>query len=194
MSFQIFVHCARPATKERRTLPVRSQLQSGCYPRFEEPDRMNSAPCSIVCRRSSARPRVVTDVFTRAQRSAVMARVRGRGNASTELRTIGLLRAAGITGWRRKSRIFGKPDFVFQKARVAVFVDGCFWHGCPRCKRVPTSSVSFWRTKIQGNIKRDKKVSCQLRKEGWKVVRVRECRLSTPTRFLNHLKTLCVPQ
>jgi DNA mismatch endonuclease (patch repair protein) len=136
----------------------------------------------------------VTDVFTKAQRSAVMARVPSQGNVSTEVRTIGLFRAAGITGWRRKSQIFGKPDFVFQKARVAVFVDGCFWHGCPRCKRVPTSSVSFWRTKIQRNIRRDRNVSCQLRKEGWKVVRVRECRLSTPTRFLNHLKTLCLLQ
>ena len=136
----------------------------------------------------------MTDVFTKAQRSAVMARVRSHGNVSTEVRTIGLLRAAGITGWRRNSRIFGKPDFVFQKSRVAVFVDGCFWHGCPRCKRVPASSVSFWRTKIQRNVKRDEKVSRQLRREGWRVIRIRECRLNTPSRFLNHLKTLCEPR
>jgi DNA mismatch endonuclease (patch repair protein) len=136
----------------------------------------------------------MADVFTKAQRSAVMARVHSRGNLSTEVRTIGLLRAAGIIGWRRKSCLFGNPDFVFQKARVAVFVDGCFWHGCPRCKRVPASSVAFWRAKIQRNIKRDKKVSYQLRKEGWNVVRVRECRLNTPTRFLNHLKALCLAQ
>jgi len=132
----------------------------------------------------------MADVFTKAQRSAVMARVRSRDNASTEIRTVELLRAAGITGWRRHSRIFGKPDFVFQKAKIALFVDGCFWHGCPRCKRVPTSSEAFWRAKIQRNIQRDKKVSRQLRKEGWKVIRVRECRLRMPTQFLNRLKAL----
>ena len=132
----------------------------------------------------------MADVFTKAQRSAVMARVRSRDNASTEIRTVELLRAAGITGWRRHSRIFGKPDFVFHKAKIALFVDGCFWHGCPRCKRVPTSSEAFWRAKIQRNIQRDKKVSRQLRKEGWKVIRVRECRLRMPTQFLNRLKAL----
>jgi DNA mismatch endonuclease (patch repair protein) len=132
----------------------------------------------------------MADVFTKAQRSAVMARVRSRDNASTEIRTVELLRAAGITGWRRHSRIFGKPDFVFHKAKIALFVDGCFWHGCPRCKRVPTSSETFWRAKIQRNIQRDKKVSRQLRKEGWKVIRIRECRLRMPTQFLNRLKAL----
>jgi DNA mismatch endonuclease (patch repair protein) len=132
----------------------------------------------------------MADVFTKAQRSAVMARVRSRDNASTEIRTVELLRATEITGWRRHSRIFGKPDFIFQKAKIALFVDGCFWHGCPRCKRVPTSSEAFWRAKIQRNIQRDKKVSRQLRKEGWKVIRVRECRLRMPTQFLNRLKAL----
>ena len=132
----------------------------------------------------------MADVFTKAQRSAVMARVRSRDNASTEIRTVELLRATEITGWRRHSRIFGKPDFIFQKAKIALFVDGCFWHGCPRCKRVPTSSEAFWRAKIQRNIQRDKKVSRQLRKEGWKVIRIRECRLRMPTQFLNRLKAL----
>jgi DNA mismatch endonuclease (patch repair protein) len=136
----------------------------------------------------------MADVFTKAQRSVVMARVRSHDNVSTEMRMIGLLRTAGITGWRRHSRIFGKPDFVFQKAKVALFVDGCFWHGCPRCKRVPTSSATFWQAKIARNIRRDKKVSCQLRKQGWKVVRARECRLKTPTRFLNRLKALTLHQ
>lgn len=132
----------------------------------------------------------MADVFTKAQRSAVMARVRSRDNLSTEMLTIRLLRANGIVGWRRHSRIFGKPDFVFQKAKIVLFVDGCFWHGCPRCKRIPASSKAFWRAKIERNVQRDKKVSRELRKEGWRVVRVRECRLKTPTRFLNRLKTL----
>src|SRR4051812_26551035 len=105
------------------------------------------------------------------------------GHRGGELHSCGLVRATGITGWRRHRRIFGKPDFVFEKAKVALFVDGCFWHGCPRCMRIPASSASFWRIKIQRNLRRDKKVSYRLRKEGWKVVRVRECHLKTPARF-----------
>lgn len=155
---------------------------------------MSSERFSIGCIRNSARRHVMADVFTKAQRSAVMARVRSRDNVSTEIRAIVLLRAAGITGWRRHSRVFGKPDFVFQRAKIALFVDGCFWHGCPHCKRIPTSSAAFWRAKIQRNIQRDKRVSCQLRKEGWKVIRVRECRLKTPARFLNRLKALSLRQ
>ena len=130
------------------------------------------------------------DVFTKAQRSAVMARVRSRDNASTEMRTVGLLREAGITGWRRHLRIFGSPDFVFREARIALFVDGCFWHGCPRCKRIPASSAAFWAAKIQRNMQRDRKVSYQLRRNGWNVLRVRECQLKMPLRFLNRLKAL----
>ncbi|HUI06395.1 MAG TPA: hypothetical protein VL486_05265 [Verrucomicrobiae bacterium] len=87
------------------------------------------------------------DVFTKRKRSEVMSRIRGRGNKDTELALAKLLRANRITGWRRQQglRIEGtkrragtaRPtnvgiDFVFPKQRVAVFVDGCFWHGCPK--------------------------------------------------------------
>jgi len=75
----------------------------------------------------------VPDIFTRAKRSAVMSRIRGAGNRDTELRLISLFRAAGITGCRRNARLFGKPDFVFQKQRIAIFVDGCFWHRHAGC-------------------------------------------------------------
>lgn len=136
----------------------------------------------------------MADIFTKTQRSMVMARIRGRDNASTEMRVVALFRAARISGWRRHSLVFGKPDFVFQKLKVAVFVDGCFWHGCPRCKRVPQTSVAFWRAKIERNVRRDAKVSRQLRNSGWKVVRVRECQLKAPNRFVNRLKRLVVDQ
>jgi DNA mismatch endonuclease (patch repair protein) len=132
----------------------------------------------------------MADVFTKAQRSIVMARIRSRDNASTEMRTVRLLRIAKVTGWRRHSAIFGKPDFVFRSAKVALFVDGCFWDGCGRCKRVPESSAAFWQAKIQRNQRRDRQVSRQLRKDGWIVVRVRECQLKTPVRFLNRLKSV----
>jgi DNA mismatch endonuclease (patch repair protein) len=69
-----------------------------------------------------------------------MSKICGSGNRGTELRLIEIFKARGITGWRRKYKLPGKPDFVFPKARVAVFVDGCFWHGCPKHCRMPRSN------------------------------------------------------
>jgi DNA mismatch endonuclease (patch repair protein) len=107
-------------------------------------------------------------------RSEQMSRVRGRGNKSTELRFVAFLKAAKITGWRRHPKIFGKPDFVFPKRRIAIFVDGCFWHGCRLHGRIPKSNQEFWRRKIFMNQKRDREVSRQLRKAGWNVIRLWE--------------------
>jgi DNA mismatch endonuclease, patch repair protein len=114
------------------------------------------------------------DVFTREKRSAVMARIRGTGNKATELRLIALLRAARITGWRRNSTLFGKPDFVFPQLRIAVFVDGCFWHGCPLHATQPKQNAVFWREKIARNQARDRLVNRTLRKAGWRVLRIWE--------------------
>jgi len=132
----------------------------------------------------------MADVFTKRQRSILMARIRGTGNLSTEIRVMSLLRGAGLRGWRRNWPVFGKPDFVFPADRIAVFVDGCFWHGCPRCRRVPSSSIAFWQAKIGRNVRRDREVSRHLRLIGWSVVRVRECGLRTPRRFLNRISKL----
>ncbi len=85
----------------------------------------------------------MADVFTKAKRSAVMALIRSRGNRATELRLIALMREHCITGWRRHARVFGKPDLVFRRERVAVFVDGCLWHGCPRHATMPVNNRAF---------------------------------------------------
>jgi len=124
----------------------------------------------------------VADIFTKAKRSAVMAAIRGSGNAATELRMIALMRAHGITGWRRKARVFGKPDFVFRAAKVAVFVDGCFWHGCPRHATQPRTRAAYWAAKFSRNKARDREVVRTLRREGWRVVRVWECALAAKHR------------
>lgn len=120
------------------------------------------------------------DVFTKEKRSAVMARIRGGGNKNTELRMIELFRANGITGWRRNLRLFGKPDFVFRKEGLAVFVDGCFWHGCPKPKHapMPKNRAEWWAAKLQRNRERDLLVARTLRRAGWRVVRVWECDLA----------------
>ena len=90
------------------------------------------------------------DVFTKQKRSEVMARIRSRGNKDTELRMIELFRAYSLTGWRRGIALFGKPDFVFRRERVVVFVDGCFWHGCPKPKHspLPQTRAEWWASKL----------------------------------------------
>jgi DNA mismatch endonuclease (patch repair protein) len=121
----------------------------------------------------------MSDVFTAEKRSVVMSRIRGSGNRDTEMRMIEVFRADRITGWRRNAKLFGKPDFVFPKQRVAVFVDGCFWHRHAGCKfaYTPKSRLEFWLRKFDNNIVRDKLVTQTLRKAGWKIVRVWECDL-----------------
>ncbi|MDD5344605.1 MAG: very short patch repair endonuclease [Smithella sp.] len=114
----------------------------------------------------------MTDVHTRAQRSRNMAAIRGKFNKSTELALITLFRANRIKGWRRHSRrIFGTPDFIFPKNKVAIFVDGCFWHGCPKCLIHPKTNKKFWEIKIAANQRRDRDVKKQLIEEGWRVLR-----------------------
>lgn len=116
----------------------------------------------------------MSDIFTKRKRSEVMSRIRGSGNKATELRLIQIFRANSITGWRRGSTLPGKPDFVFPRLRVAVFVDGCFWHGCPKHATWPRTRAAFWLAKITGNKSRDKRVSRHLRNRGWKVIRIWE--------------------
>jgi len=118
------------------------------------------------------------DVFTKARRSEVMSRIRGRGNKDTELVLVRLFRAHRITGWRRHQPVFGKPDFVFSKLRLAVFVDGCFWHGCPKHGTQPANNRAFWRRKLAGNKTRDRLVTRTLRRRGWRVLRVWEHELA----------------
>jgi DNA mismatch endonuclease, patch repair protein len=96
-----------------------------------------------------------------------MSRIRSRGNKDTELKLISIFRQFRVTGWRRHSNIVGKPDFIFRKARLAIFVDGCFWHGCPRHGRKPGSNPAYWVPKLARNRKRDRQVTRELRRNGW---------------------------
>ena len=114
------------------------------------------------------------DVFTKAKRSQVMSRIRAHGNRDTELALIRLFRLNHITGWRRHRPIFGKPDFVFPKLKLAVFVDGCFWHACPHHSTIPANNRAFWQSKLTANKRRDILVSRTLRKQGWQVLRIWE--------------------
>jgi DNA mismatch endonuclease (patch repair protein) len=107
-----------------------------------------------------------------------MSRVHSRGNRATELRLIALLRVHHITGWRRGASLPGKPDFIFRAAKLAVFVDGCFWHGCRRHGRMPKTRVAFWKAKLARNTRRDREVGRALREYGWQVLRIWEHELA----------------
>jgi DNA mismatch endonuclease (patch repair protein) len=120
----------------------------------------------------------------------------------TEVALAKVFRKNGIRGWRRHVQLriadFGlrigakrgqtgrssnrtvfkvRPDFVFPKVKLAVFVDGCFWHGCPRHATRPKNNRAFWDKKLAGNKTRDALVTKTLKKAGWRVVRVWECAL-----------------
>ena len=120
----------------------------------------------------------MADTLTATERSERMSRIRSFGNRATELRFIALIREHRITGWRRGSLLPGKPDFIFRVAKVAVFVDGCFWHGCPRHARTPKTRVRFWKTKLARNAQRDREVRKSLRERGWRVLRIWEHELA----------------
>jgi DNA mismatch endonuclease (patch repair protein) len=120
------------------------------------------------------------DIFTKEIRSKVMASVRSRGNQSTELALGRLMWKSGLRGYRKQWQVEGRPDFAWPGLKVAVFVDGCFWHGCGRCRNFPKTNAEFWRNKIESNKRRDKRVARRLRSVGWTVVRVKECGVLLP--------------
>jgi DNA mismatch endonuclease (patch repair protein) len=134
----------------------------------------------------------MSDVFTKEKRSEVMSRIKGKGNKDTELAMIQILRKFHISGWRRNQAVFGKPDFVFRKQKLALFVDGCFWHACPLHGTIPKNNRAFWEEKLQANRERDKRVTRQLRRMGWRVVRVWEHELKVPARVGARVKKALV--
>lgn len=137
------------------------------------------------------------DVFPVAKRSQVMAAIRATGNRDTELVLRALLRQAKLHGWRRhrliatkpvrRRRFSVKPDFVFRAQRVAVFVDGCFWHICQTHFNMPGSNEWLWEKKFCANYTRDREVNKSLRAAGWKVLRIWEHQLSNPMRVIRRL-------
>jgi DNA mismatch endonuclease (patch repair protein) len=118
-----------------------------------------------------------------------MSRIRGRGNRETELKLLVLLRRHLITGWRRHLPILGRPDFVFPRQRVAVFVDGCFWHRCPKCSNIPVNNRAFWVKKLEANVARDRFVTRELRRRGWRVLRIWEHSLRRPGQMISRIRT-----
>lgn len=115
----------------------------------------------------------MADVHTKKQRSYNMSMIKYR-DTKPEASLRKLLFARGVRGYRVHYKLLGKPDIVFPKKKIAVFIDGCFWHKCPKCFVKPQTNKKFWQEKINSNVERDKNVNKQLKKAGWKVIRIWE--------------------
>ncbi len=120
---------------------------------------------------------------TKPAHRKIMRAVRSKGNRTTEARLRGALAQAGIRGWHLNFRgAKGNPDFFFPRERVAVFVDGCFWHGCARCGHVPKVHTAFWEAKFARNRERSKQTDHALRLQGILVVHFWEHELAQSAR------------
>ena len=128
------------------------------------------------------------DRLTKDARSKLMSCIRSKGNRATELLMVSILRKSKITGWRRHLRIEGCPDFAFPKEKIALFIDGCFWHGCPKHCRMPASNMAYWSKKIERNRIRDRLVLKHLKQSGWRVIRIWEHSLRTPQALINKIR------
>jgi DNA mismatch endonuclease (patch repair protein) len=130
------------------------------------------------------------DPLSKSERSVQMSKVRSKGNRSTEGRAEAAMIQAGVEGWEKHPKgILARPDFFFPKHNLLVFVDGCYWHGCPRHVRFPQSNVDYWRDKIEGNRLRDNRVRTKLRRQGYHVMRVWEHDLKSD-RWLKRLRRM----
>ena len=112
----------------------------------------------------------MVDNHTKLQRSYNMSRIKSK-NTRLELLFKTAIRGTYL---RYHPKIVGNPDFGNKEKKIAVFIDGCFWHKCPKCYIKPKSNLSYWNKKINRNIQRDKEVTSQLKKSGWNVIRIWE--------------------
>ncbi|MCX6278831.1 MAG: very short patch repair endonuclease [Bacteroidetes bacterium] len=132
----------------------------------------------------------MADTFSTEQRSQIMRSVKSTRNRSTEQKLITFFKENKISGWRRNSKLFGKPDFVFPKNRIIIFADGCFWHGHDCRNTKPKDNETYWKTKIEKNQTRDKFVTKVLLEKGWEVIRIWECLLKDVSYLISVLEKL----
>jgi DNA mismatch endonuclease, patch repair protein len=128
--------------------------------------------------------------FGGLSRGQLMSRVRSIGNQTTELRLAKLLRRTRLCGWRRQCSLPGRPDFVWRKTMLALFVDGCFWHGHDCGKNItPKTNANEWQKKIRRNRSRDRRITSLLKRQGWTVLRIWECQLAkAPDQCANRIR------
>ena len=119
----------------------------------------------------------MADIFDKAKRSEIMKKVRSKNNKSTELKLIQIFKENNIHGWRRNYKVKGHPDSVFLTKKIAIFVDGCFWHGHDCRNTKPKDNQEYWDKKRERNMKHDKEITEYFENRGWTVIRIWECEL-----------------
>ena len=124
----------------------------------------------------------MADVFDNKKRSEIMSKVRSKNNKSTELKLIEIFKENSIVGWKRNYPVKGHPDFVFLDKKIAIFVDGCFWHGHDCRNTRPSDNADYWTKKRERNMKHDKEVTELFERRGWTVIRIWECELKKKNR------------
>jgi len=131
------------------------------------------------------------DRLTSEQRSEVMSRVRGK-DTRPELEVRRAAHALGLRFRLQRRDLPGSPDIVFPKARVAIFVHGCFWHQHPGCKRasMPATRTEFWQTKLRRNVERDRRAIEALSALGWKTAVIWECETRSKEAICGRLREL----
>lgn len=129
----------------------------------------------------------MADNLSKEKRSKVMASIRGK-DTKPEITIRKLLWKEGVRYRIHNKSIYGAPDISIKKDRIAVFIDGCFWHGCRRCYKEPTTNTAFWREKVHNNKKRRRKVRKVLKKQGWHVQEFWEHEVnSEPCKVMNKI-------
>lgn len=133
----------------------------------------------------------VADIFSKKKRSEIMSHIKSRRTSIEETVAL-LLRRSDIKYRRNVNNLPGKPDFVISGKRIALFVHGCFWHGHEGCRRgkLPKSRRKYWKDKIERNQKRDRRAARLLRKMGWHVMTIWQCKLKNPGRVMKRVKTM----
>lgn len=124
-------------------------------------------------------------------RKRTMQAVKSKGTR-LEKRLFAVLAGMGINGWKKNATsIAGKPDVAFPKQKIVIFVDGCFWHGCPHCRRkLPKTNRVYWKRKIKRNVELAEFYNKQLSQDGWTVIRIWEHEIADMTNLKFRMKEL----
>jgi DNA mismatch endonuclease (patch repair protein) len=132
----------------------------------------------------------MADIYSKQKRSEIMSHIFGK-ETKPEVIVRKFLFANGFRFRKNVKDLPGKPDIVLPKYKIVIFIHGCFWHG-HTCNRgtLPTTNVELWKTKIGGNIERDKRDVSKLEKQGWKVIVIWQCEIKNTALRNNRLKKL----
>ena len=120
----------------------------------------------------------MADTVSKIKRREIMQSVRSK-DSKIEIAFRKVLWQAGYRYRKNVNDYFGKPDIVLKKYRTVIFIDSCFWHGCPKHLRVPKSNVDYWSNKIKKNKQRDEAINREYKNSGWQVVRIWEHDIKT---------------